>query len=467
MATTPQSPWQTPGYSDQLGINRQREMAKLLLAQGQNQPQGQMVSGRYVAPSFAQYLAPAVSTYLGQNKQEKADAAEKALAERLQKQNTESFAQYGKLMSGDQGVAAVQGPTQGGDNLSNTVTPQAPVAPDRGGAINYALQSNNPELRAIALEKIKGGQKLGEGEVFQEFNLGTGKFETTAQGGEKYKAPLTTDLGSHVEYRDPRDPTKILAKVQKGVGPEAAARLADEGIGYGGGGGSRGGGVTTTGGGVAPAAPAMAGGGAAPGAPAAPQIGQPPPGLSPKQTREWTKEQYDKQTKKSESATGIYKGTAEAARILNAGNVHESGIGNIYGGIKQWTNLGSQSANANDASLKAIGASLTMAQPRMEGPQSDADARRYAEASGNVGDATIPIEARKAALLTVVRLQQQYAPSLQWDELAKQLEKPEAAPVPASRSFDQLRKSAPATQAAPPAPTERGLTPENRKRWGL
>ena len=41
----------------QQALNRQQQMAQLLMQQGQQTPQGQMVSGRYVAPSFTQNLA--------------------------------------------------------------------------------------------------------------------------------------------------------------------------------------------------------------------------------------------------------------------------------------------------------------------------------------------------------------------------------------------------------------------------
>ena len=36
----------------QQALNRQQQMAQLLMQQGQSMPSGQMVSGRYVAPSF-------------------------------------------------------------------------------------------------------------------------------------------------------------------------------------------------------------------------------------------------------------------------------------------------------------------------------------------------------------------------------------------------------------------------------
>jgi len=70
-----------PNAAELQGLNRQQAYAQALMAQGMNQPQGQMVSGRYVAPSFAQYLNPLAQTltgaYLG-NKAEK-EAANLAL----------------------------------------------------------------------------------------------------------------------------------------------------------------------------------------------------------------------------------------------------------------------------------------------------------------------------------------------------------------------------------------------------
>jgi hypothetical protein len=81
----------------------------------------------------------------------------------------------------------------------------------------------------------------------QEFDLaeGASRFMTMpdntvkeiAKGKEKYRAPLQYDLGSYISVRDPNDPTKEIQRLPKGISPESAARLADEGIGgYGGGG---------------------------------------------------------------------------------------------------------------------------------------------------------------------------------------------------------------------------------------
>jgi hypothetical protein len=67
----------------QQALNRQQQMAQLLMQQGQQMPSGQMVSGRYVAPSFFQYAAPLAQMYAGKSLAEEGD---KAMADLLRKQ---------------------------------------------------------------------------------------------------------------------------------------------------------------------------------------------------------------------------------------------------------------------------------------------------------------------------------------------------------------------------------------------
>lgn len=60
------------------------------------------------------------------------------------------------------------------------------------------------------------------------------------------------------------------------------------------------------------------------------------------------------------------------------------------------------------AQLKALEGALMMAQPRMEGPQSDKDAALYRQMAGQIGDSTVPVEIRRAALNTIRELSQRY-----------------------------------------------------------
>lgn len=61
------------------------------------------------------------------------------------------------------------------------------------------------------------------------------------------------------------------------------------------------------------------------------------------------------------------------------------------------------------AQLKAVSGMLVSKMPKMSGPQSDKDVQLYREMAGTIGDSTVPIETRLAALQTVREIQQRYA----------------------------------------------------------
>lgn len=62
------------------GLNRQQQMAQMLMQQAFQQPQGQMISGRYVAPGFLQQLQPLAAAYIGSKGMEAAENKQLELA---------------------------------------------------------------------------------------------------------------------------------------------------------------------------------------------------------------------------------------------------------------------------------------------------------------------------------------------------------------------------------------------------
>ena len=69
-------------YAQQQLINRQQRFADMLMQQNQ-QPQGQMVSGRYVAPSFFQMLNPVANMLAGAYVGKQSDTEAAKLAEKI------------------------------------------------------------------------------------------------------------------------------------------------------------------------------------------------------------------------------------------------------------------------------------------------------------------------------------------------------------------------------------------------
>jgi hypothetical protein len=144
-------------YAQQQQLNRQQQMAQALMQQGQQMPQGQMVSGRYVAPSFFQNILPLAQMYAGSRMAEKGDKRALDLAEALRKRQTDDLTQYQNLMNPAQTQLA--GPTPTGAPLT-TVN-----VPDRQAANLFAASSYNPALQALGMKRLTEGPKWEKAEL--------------------------------------------------------------------------------------------------------------------------------------------------------------------------------------------------------------------------------------------------------------------------------------------------------------
>ena len=85
----------------------------------------------------------------------------------------------------------------------------------------------------------------------------------------------------------------------------------------------------------------------------------------------------------------------------------QSGIGSAVDRIGGWFGL-SPAGAPEAARLKVVGGNLTSLVPRFEGPQSDRDTQAYREMAGQIGDDTIPVPQRLAALNQVETLINNY-----------------------------------------------------------
>ena len=76
-----------PLAPEYLALERQKKIADLLMQKGQQLPEGQMVSGHYVAPSWTQQLGTLANAYMGGNMAEQNEAKTAKLADLLRGQN--------------------------------------------------------------------------------------------------------------------------------------------------------------------------------------------------------------------------------------------------------------------------------------------------------------------------------------------------------------------------------------------
>jgi hypothetical protein len=137
-----------------LGLQRQRQLANLLTGQAFNQPQGQVISGHYVAPSALQQALPMINAAIGGLTNANLDTKQQELAAALRGKQQEVMQQYATAKTPQEKLAAAMNP--------------------------YAPKM----LQSAAAEMFKP-QKLAEGETINQMNFGTGAYEPMAAGGQK------------------------------------------------------------------------------------------------------------------------------------------------------------------------------------------------------------------------------------------------------------------------------------------
>ena len=141
--------------------------------------------------------------------------------------------------------------------------------------------------------------------------------------------------------------------------------------------------------------------------------------LSPKAQQQMAMEAMQAQQKKERGMQGIGETIDQAKNILQGKTFNEKGEQvkaplptQSYGGVAQdfvsGIFGGSPKGSAEADRLKVLGGSLVMAMPRMEGPQSDRDVSLYREMAGQVGDSTLSVARRLAALDQVEKLYRKY-----------------------------------------------------------
>jgi hypothetical protein len=387
-------------------ILRQQKMAEMLMQQGMQQPQGQMVSGRYVAPSIFQNLAGLANTYVGQRGIEKANQAQIDLAKAIRQGDIAATADF---MSTRQGRPEIVGtpdiPTETYETVKGTVG-RAGIAPNPQAA--YANLAVDPRasarLQNIGLNKMFAdpeGFTLAEGATRVE-RQPDGSLKVVASGGQKPRAPLQIDTGTAIELRDPNNPTVVLQRIPKSLSPADSARMQFEGIT-----GGTGGGMPM---GNAPAQPAKF-------APAIQPQYQYNPSISPKLNQEAAAKFAETLTKNETNAKDSFDLMKAASKLLSSEAPSSGRLSNIATGTGEIFGI-SGAASKADSRLNLLSGALTMKQPRFEGPQGVLDVTLYQKLAGDLGNPNIPIATRLGNIEQMIELQKKYYPQGDWDSIS-------------------------------------------------
>jgi hypothetical protein len=206
-------------------ILRQQKMAEMLMQQGMQQPQGQIISGRYVAPSIFQNLAGLANQYVGQKGIEKAEQAQIDLAKAIRQGDIAATADF---MATKQGRPEIVGtpdiPTETYETVKG-IQGRAGIAPNPQAAFaNLAVDPRaSARLQNIGLNKMFAEPEaftLSEG-AKRFMTMPDGTVKEVAAGSQKPRAPLQIDTGTAIELRDPNNPTVVLQRIPKSQMPTA------------------------------------------------------------------------------------------------------------------------------------------------------------------------------------------------------------------------------------------------------
>jgi hypothetical protein len=205
-----------PLAPEYLALERQKKIADLLMQKGQQLPEGQMVSGYYVAPSLTQQLNPLLNAYMGGN---------------MAEQTEQKTAKLGQLLRG-QGVEEI--------NTFSDLMQKDPMA-----AYKYAAKSTNPQLQKLGFEKMLPEDiTLGEGQKRIRINpqggqtvlaQGEGKAHVVGNslivdGKEVYKGrekPVQIDTGTAIQFIDPETRQVVFSTPKQHVFAPHANQIID------------------------------------------------------------------------------------------------------------------------------------------------------------------------------------------------------------------------------------------------
>jgi hypothetical protein len=438
-------------------ILRQQKMAEMLMQQGMQQPQAQMVGGRYVAPSIFQNLAGLANQYVGQRGIEKAEQAQIDLAKRLRADETAAMADFIQQRQGRPAemFAAQAGPTPEGGNIpiqeSRAAVPANPQAA-------YANLLQNPKasarLQNMAFTKLTEGPiKVG----VEDTLIDPMTMKPVFTGAGKPRAPLQIDTGTAIELRDPNNPTVVLQRIPKSISPADAIRMNFEGM------------IGGTGGGMpmgnAPSVGGMPMGNAQPSkdkfAPAVQPQYNYNPSLSPKANQEAAAKFSEELLKNQRNAKDSFDLMKSASTLLSSEAPSSGRLSNIITGTREFFGGGGEASKA-DAQLNLLSGALTMKQPRFEGPQGVLDVTLYQKLAGDLGNPNLPVASRLATINQMIDLQKKYYPEGDWDSISTKTQG--EAKTQAARSAGKVSVGAP-QYAVNPTTGERIVSTDGGINW--
>lgn len=353
---------------ERVGGDQRTRLAEMLRAAGQNQPQGQMVSGWYVAPSWSQNLNTALSgalgTYMGikldeEKKQQVADIL-RGMKEGVPIEQPQMIQNFNRIEQLGEGQTTQEPQNQ----LQKILASQRPSADQ--------TQAN------AAVMPIQKQQFRPQTQDEQDISL-----LKLAQLDPQTGAIYGNLLASRAAREEKRQQAIELEKLRQ-EGKMDYLRAAQM--------------MKTPA--AEPLVAVMGKDGSAQLVPRSQAVGMTP---------------FNAQTAGTGTGTpvGRQREATEAVDIvLKAAPLVRQATSSGIGAAVDWAGglIGKSASSADKAAeLKVLGGMLVSKMPKMSGPQSDKDVLLYKEMAGRIGDPTVPASQKESALQTIYDLNAKYA----------------------------------------------------------
>lgn len=386
----------------QADLQKNQYIAQMLMQQGAETPQGQMISGHYVAPSPLQGLTNALKSYMGYQALSDLPKQQAELMDAQRGQVAQQFglgapgAGLGAALAGSQPQPQAQAQPQSSMPLLPGRSPQESMAVYMGvGPQAYFKMIGEQGNTMTDIQKNLIAQGIQPGTPQWNAALGANMEK------QNYIAPPNAAPGATLI--DPRTKQPIFNAPQNGMqlqyGPDGVAKAMPV-PGY----------SDITAKQEGDKARATAGANAEFDLVEVPNpSGQGSTYMTRAQLAQQAQAGGSPQAKpdpRTGKADTIISLANEASDILK--NASSGLIGSLKTSAADAAGVSTKASQA-DARLNVISGQLVMNMPRMEGPQSDADRLLYQKMAGDIANPKLPRETREAALQTMIGLQKKYA----------------------------------------------------------
>ena len=361
---------------ERVGGDQRTRLAEMLRAAGQNQPQGQMVSGWYVPPSWSQNLNTvmqgAVGTYMGAqlDEERKAKTAE-LLRDLSQGKAVEPIPAVQNFNGMGQSTEQTPIPQQAPQNELERLTRRAPQSTEMS-QVSPAMAPKQ-EQRYIPLTEE---EKIGKVMELAQYNPYAAQIWSTQDAARQARLSKAEERAMDREFKREqlqqqlegrRDMMQLAASLRPAPQEPLVAVMGKDGNAQ-----------------LIPRSQAV--------------------GMTP----------YNASGAAAGSPSAKQRDASEAVDIvLKAAPLVRQSTGSGTGAAVDWTGkmlFGASPKGADVAAqLKVLGGQLVSKMPKMSGPQSDKDVQLYKEMAGQLGDPTVPHSQKEAALQTIYDINAKYA----------------------------------------------------------